>query len=199
MLRRMLSELSSFTNRWWTVEMSGGQANAWGARLLPPPTRSLGRGRQESRLHGRCLSESTGGGKGAADQGEVQWQSYPSLLELRRSWTALDIEEGACGLTVVLILDDSFCGDLVALIRRHHPALRLVLVAPAGRLPGLASIGDLAASSGALGWHSIARERDWQAAVEGVVASMEPDDRAVVFYPKWPGLRSQLRGIAKAK
>lgn len=113
---------------------------------------------------------------------------YTTLMELREELNALDERRSA---TVVLALDERFCGHVASLIERRdvhtaaRPALRLVLVVGTGRLPGLETIGDLAASGSALGWQEIVMESDADAALAGALATLRTGERLIAFVPSW--------------
>lgn len=121
---------------------------------------------------------------------DICLRPYNSLLELRRQLQQLDVAD-ARPLTVVLVLDDQFAGHLPSLIARNHLGFRLVLTAST-RLPGRLTIGDLAASSGALGWQQIVFHRDAQYAVPEALSSMEPGERFVLCWPDWHDERIAL-------
>lgn len=131
-------------------------------------------------------------GSGRGDRGTpglppcgVQLYAYDSLLDLRQALTGLDRPDGAMPLTVILTLDHWFSGHLPSLIERQHPALRLIIVVPSGRLTGGVTIGDLDASSRALGWQVITLERGIEQALGGVLPSLAPDALCVLFWPAW--------------
>ncbi|MGC3971337.1 MAG: hypothetical protein QM775_29555 [Pirellulales bacterium] len=115
-----------------------------------------------------------------ADRAEMR--PYLTLQELRRGLTAL---ESCPHITVVLVLDKRFSGHLASLIERRRPGMRLVLVAASGRLSGGATVADLAATGGALGWQQIVMERDEAAAIAESQASLLAGERLVVFHPSW--------------
>jgi len=71
--------------------------------------------------------------------------------------------------------------------------LRLVLVVGSGRLPGLETIGDLAASGAALGWQEIVMESDVEAALAGALATLRADERLIAFMPSWHALADVAR------
>lgn len=109
---------------------------------------------------------------------------YTTLMDLRSALRAMESLEN---VSVVLVLDERFCGPLASLVARavQRPAMRLVLAVGSGRLPGLETIGDLAAGGAALGWNEIVLERDSAAAVRGSLATLRRDERLVVFAPSW--------------
>ena len=111
-----------------------------------------------------------------------QQATYKTLRELRQQ---LDALESLGNLTVVLVLDASFCGHLSSLVERRLKTLgaRLVLTVESGRLPGLETIGDLAMARGSLGWHEIVFERDASGAVMDARRTLRADERLVVFSP----------------
>lgn len=126
----------------------------------------------------------------------VQLARYTTLMDLR---TALRAMEGTANMTVVLVLDDRFCGHLASLVARpvDRPAMRLVLAVGSGRLPGLETIGDLASGEAALGWHEIVLETDGEEAVGGALATLRPNERLVVFAPAWHEIAGIERALAQ--
>lgn len=117
---------------------------------------------------------------------------YTSLMDLRKAVQEL---ESLKNLTVVLALDDRFCGSLTALVARpsNHPAMRLVLAVGRGRLPGIETIGDLAAGGAALGWQEIVLETESTEAVRGALATLRTNERLVVFAPSWHDTATLVR------
>jgi hypothetical protein len=109
--------------------------------------------------------------------------TYFTLGELRRCLTALD---GVDRLTVVLILDSSFCGHLSSLIERSPKDLngRLILAVESGRLPGLDRIMGPTVQNG-FGWQEIDLETDPVAVVHDLGARQLPGESLVVFVPMW--------------
>jgi hypothetical protein len=119
----------------------------------------------------------------AHDQ-RIERQRYNTLIQLRKMLAALD-RPGVHNLTVVLVLDRAFAGDLRPLITRRHAALRLVLAAPGGHLPGAVTLGDLRAAAGALGWSEISASRDAQESSASACSTLWPDERCWIFEPAW--------------
>ena len=80
---------------------------------------------------------------------------YADVRELRRIFEELD--HPACGLaqTIVLVLPETFQGFLPGIIRRHHPALRLLIVTNDQHLPGVPTSGDLEMTAADYGFHLI--------------------------------------------
>lgn len=109
---------------------------------------------------------------------------YTTLMDLRSALRAMETQEN---VSVVLVLDERFCGPLTSLVARpaDRPAMRLVLAVGSGRLPGLETIGDLAAGGAALGWNEIMLEHDAADAVRGTLATLRRDERLIVFAPSW--------------
>lgn len=118
----------------------------------------------------------------------AELKPYTTLMELR---AALRVLDDVRNVTVVLVLDERFCGNLASLVERPvslsimAPAMRLVLAVGSGRLPGLQTIGDLAASGAALGWQEIVLEMDAEEAVAGALATLRPDESVIAFVPSW--------------
>lgn len=108
---------------------------------------------------------------------------YESLARLRASLDCLDEPHAASFLTLFIHLPMPFEGCLPTLIRRRHRALRLILTSDGGRLPGLVTIGDRAACSGALGWRQMIFARDRREALRDALLSLANNDRLVVFVP----------------
>jgi hypothetical protein len=116
--------------------------------------------------------------------GDERRYTYTSLAGLR---DAIEGLEALVPVTAVLVLDDSFSGHLSSLVRRTAPCCgsRLVIVIPGGRLPGLETLGDLAAAGGALGWHEIVLERDAATALAVARATLHDGEDFIVFEPAW--------------
>ncbi|SFJ39225.1 hypothetical protein [Planctomicrobium piriforme] len=130
--------------------------------------------------------------------GRPQIVRYASLIELRDYWKALDRIDDALRLTVILVLGDNFCGHLPGLIRRTHPALRLLISSPSGRLPGLTSIGDLALHSSRYGWHLISVHRPLEDAVSAGMSPLAWHERCVMFVPEQTKARSAATPVNAA-
>ena len=108
--------------------------------------------------------------------------AYSSPAGLRNAFESLD---ALVPVTAVLVLDDSFRGHLSSLVTRTSPCCgaRLVIVVASGWLPGCETLGDLAATGGALGWHEIVIERDAATAVADAQATLHDGEDFVVFKP----------------
>lgn len=128
-------------------------------------------------------------------------QTYTTLMELRAALQTLDEHRSA---TVVLALDERFCGHVASLIERRgprsaaRPALRLVLVVGSGRLPGLETIGDLAATGSALGWQEIVLESDAEPALAGALTTLRAEERLIAFVPSWHATSEMVRLLQPA-
>jgi hypothetical protein len=97
---------------------------------------------------------------------------YRSEAELKVLWRRFDdAHRQTANLTIILALDKFLRGNLRELIRRRHPAYRLVLVPRAGHWPGLDSFGDLALAKHSLGWSVIEIFRGLDAALETTIVS----------------------------
>lgn len=115
-------------------------------------------------------------------QVQVCW--YRSESDLLNQWRHLDhVPPPAVNRTVVLILGSFLQGNLRELVRRRHPADRLVIVPHAGYWPGTSSFGDLALASAALGWKSIEIRRGFQDAPENIFSSSGKHERLFVVLP----------------
>lgn len=115
----------------------------------------------------------------------VEVRPYFTLRELATKLAGLDEAEAGAALTVLLVLDETFRGDLLSVIRRRHTGFRLTLAALSRSLCLPLSVGDLLARSERLGWHQIVVERDLADACAGTLASMHPGERLVIFWPQW--------------
>lgn len=131
----------------------------------------------------------------------AELKPYTTLMELRAELNSLDERRSA---TVVLALDERFCGHVASLIERRgarsaaRPALRLVLVVGSGRLPGLETIGDLAATGSALGWQEIVLESDADAALAGALTTLRAEERLIAFVPSWHATSEMVRLLQPA-
>ncbi|HTN74805.1 MAG TPA: hypothetical protein VL096_06140 [Pirellulaceae bacterium] len=123
---------------------------------------------------------------------DIQLSRYNSLVELRRMLNELDHARDLRPQTVVIVLDERFAGHLPTLVSRSNSGFRLVL-ASGSRLPGLVTIGDLAATSGSLGWQQITFERDIATAVKESLQSTASGERFVLCWPAWHDELTALR------
>ena len=115
---------------------------------------------------------------------QIEFCRYRSEAELKVLWRRFD---DACrrtaNLTIVLALDEFVRGNLRELIRRRHPAYRLVLVPRAGHWPGLDSFGDLALAKDSLGWSVIEICRGLDEALVTTIVPSGQHERLLVVLP----------------
>lgn len=117
--------------------------------------------------------------------GKVEWRTYHSLVELQANLRALDRPHRDGLVTIVLGLDETFCGDLTSLLRRHYLGFRMALAPLQPTVRISVSPGDLMAMSGALGWQQIVVERCFESALVGSASSFARGETLVVLWPAW--------------
>jgi len=121
---------------------------------------------------------------------------YRSLFDLREQWKRLDCAEFAFRLTIVLLLRANFAGHLAGLIRRRHPALRLLISCESGPLPARGTMGDMIFRSASLGWHLISFHRTFHDAVTDGMVPLTWRERCVLFCPTATGEIRPVQGCA---
>jgi hypothetical protein len=119
----------------------------------------------------------------ALPAGDVSLVCYRSQADLEDQLRQSDQYARTADLTLLLVLDDRFRGDLPALVGRRHPAARLVLSSMNGRLPLGVTIGDLALRAGGLGWRQIAFDADAHRACRDVIQGVTSSELCLVLWP----------------
>jgi len=109
---------------------------------------------------------------------------YGSLAGLRSLWKRLDRRETARQFSAVLLLQPGFERDLNGLIRRQHPAQRLLITSTQGRMPDVISSGDLVLDSKKLGWDYIGFYKNLPQALASARRVQEPHEHYVMFVPE---------------
>jgi hypothetical protein len=106
---------------------------------------------------------------------------YGSPQELAVLLRQLDVHSRANGLRVVIVLDEQFCGDLSALVRRNCPAYRLVITSSANSLSGAAEAQRLEGRS----WRQIVIEQGIEQSIRREISETRLSERLVLFWPNW--------------
>jgi len=109
---------------------------------------------------------------------------YGSLAGLRSLWKRLDRRETARWFSAVLLLPPGFERDLHGLIRRQHPAQRLLITSTQGRMPDIVSSGDLVLDSKKLGWDYIGFYKNLPQALASARRIQIPHEHYVMFVPE---------------
>ncbi len=114
----------------------------------------------------------------------IAWHGSKTLLDLRATVVAIDAQASADASQVFIVLDDTFSGDLNALVRRSPSRDTLVLSSWSGRLPLPLPPRRFSAQAHDLGWREIALEPSLPHAVD-LLRQQLPDQRAYVLWPQW--------------
>ena len=112
-------------------------------------------------------------------------RTYTSLRDLSMAIKGLGRADDDAILSVLVVLDTTFCGDLRSVIRRCHAGYRLTITALTPNLCLPVTAETLASESGRLGWCSIKTEADLRAAVERAQLTVANDEQSVIFWPQW--------------
>lgn len=115
---------------------------------------------------------------------QFAWYGYESLLELRDILTMLDARDDV-SQSHLLVLDDTFAGNLVALIRRRRQGGRLMIASRNNRLPLPIPPEQLVALAGELNWRSLQLEPSLGHAAIEATNQLPPNQRLTVLWPDW--------------
>jgi hypothetical protein len=109
---------------------------------------------------------------------------YKTLAELKKHLSLMDRPEDGLELTVILRLGNAFTGDFPSLIARTYRGLRLLIVAPAGGIPGSASPRDMSLFAPRFGWNSISVHRELDSALQIAMKPITRRERCIVYWPR---------------
>jgi hypothetical protein len=118
----------------------------------------------------------------ATDAGPVSFTSYASLLQMLEQLDGQDCE-AAHNNTVILVLDERFCGHLPSMLDRENLGGKLIVASLSGQLPPLATCSHPEVISVALGWNQIRFTTDALAAVEEEAGRLKTGGELVVLWP----------------
>lgn len=110
------------------------------------------------------------------------WQPYTSLLEMMEHLDEIEAEAGE-NATVVLVLDERFCGHLPSIIDRDNLGGKLVVASQNGKLPELATCSHPEVISVALGWRQIRFTTDAWQAIQDEAEKAAPGREVIVLWP----------------
>lgn len=122
-------------------------------------------------------------GSSACPVSFASFASYASLLQMLEQLDEQDCE-AAENNTVVLVLDERFCGHLPSMLDRENLGGKLVIVSLSGQLPPLATCSHPEVISVALGWNQIRFTVDALAAIDEEAQRLKAGGELVILWPE---------------
>jgi hypothetical protein len=119
----------------------------------------------------------------ATDARPVRFTSYSSLLQMLEELDEQDCE-AAQKNTVILVLDERFCGHLPSMLDRENLGGKLVVASLSGQLPPLATCSHPEVISIALGWNQIRFTSDALTAIQEEGKRLKAGGELLVLWPE---------------
>lgn len=113
----------------------------------------------------------------------ISFVPYASLMQMLELLDEQD-SETAHSNTVILVLDERFCGHLPSMLDRENLGGKLVVATLSDQLPPLATCSHPEVISIALGWNQIRFTTDALAAIQDEAKRLRPGGELIVLWPE---------------